>query len=80
MLTAIARDYLIIFIANVGVKRLFNITKDIYFYRRYYLKLATIRALVITIYINRFLLLKELDNIKATKEAEEIRLSKEPEN
>jgi predicted membrane protein len=77
VLIVIACDYLIIFTTNVGVKRLFNITKDICFYRRHYLKPATIRDLVITICINRFLLLKKLDNIKATKETEKIRLFKE---
>jgi hypothetical protein len=80
MLVIIARDYLIISAVSVGVKRLFNITKDIYFYRRHHLKPAIIRALVITMCINRFLLLKELDDIKATKEAEEVRLFKEPED
>jgi hypothetical protein len=77
VLVTIARDYLIILIASVGVKRLFNIARDIYFYRRHYLKPAIIRALIITICINRFLLLKELDNIKVTKEIKEIRLLKE---
>jgi hypothetical protein len=80
VLIAIARDYLIIPIASVGVKRLFNITRDIYSYRRHYLILAIIRALIITICTDRFLLLKELDNIKAIKEAEEIRLSEESED
>jgi hypothetical protein len=77
VLIVIARDYLIIFTASVGVKRLFNITKDIYSYRRHHLKSAIIRDLVITICTDRFLLLKELDNIKATEEAEEVRLFKE---
>jgi hypothetical protein len=77
VLAVIAYDYLIIFITNVGVKRLFNIARDIYFYRRHYLKSAIIRDLIITMCINRFLLLKELDNIKVTEEAEEVRLSKE---
>jgi hypothetical protein len=77
VLAAIARDYLIILTASVGVKRLFNMTRDIYFYRRHYFKPAIIRALVITMCIDRFLLLKELDNIKAIKEVKEVRLSKE---
>jgi hypothetical protein len=76
VLIIIARDYLIIPTVNIGVKRLFNITRDIYFYRRHYLKLAIIRDLVITMCINRFLLLEELDNIKAIKETEEARLPK----
>jgi hypothetical protein len=80
VLIVIARNYLVIFTANVGVKRLFNITKDIYFYRRHYLKLAIIRDLVITMCIDRFLLLKELDNIKITKEVKEIKLFKESED
>jgi hypothetical protein len=80
VLAAIARDYLIIPAASVGVKRLFNMARDIYFYRRYHLKPATIRDLVITICIDRFLLLKELNNIKVTKEAKEIRLSEESKN
>jgi hypothetical protein len=80
VLKAIARDYLIILTANVSVKRLFNMAKDIYFYRRYYLKSATIRDLVITMCINRFLLLEELNNIKATKETKEVTLLKESED
>jgi hypothetical protein len=77
VLIIIARDYLIILITNVGVKRLFNITRDIYFYYRYHLKPVIIRTLVIIICINRFLLLEELDNIKAIKEVKEVRLFKE---
>jgi hypothetical protein len=80
VLIIIARDYLIIPTASVGVKRLFNIVRDIYFYRRHYLKLAIIRDLIITICTDRFLLLEELDNIKAIKEAEEVRLFKELKN
>jgi hypothetical protein len=76
VLIVIVRDYLIIFTVNVGVKRLFNITRDIYFYRRHHLKLTIIRALVITICIDRFLFLKELDNIKVTEEAEKVKLFK----
>jgi hypothetical protein len=77
VLVAIARDYLIISAASVGVKRLFNMARDIYFYRRHYLKLKIIRALVITMCTDRFLLLKDLDNIKVIKEVKEVRLSKE---
>jgi hypothetical protein len=80
VLVAITYNYLAIPTASVGVKYLFNITRDICSYYRYYLKPATIRALVIIIYINRFLLLEELDNIKVTKEIEEVRLPKEPED
>jgi hypothetical protein len=80
VLVIIARDYLIILTANVGVKRLFNIAKDIYFYRRYYLKLTIIRVLVITMCINRFLLLEELDNIKVIKEIKKVKLPKEAED
>jgi hypothetical protein len=76
VLTVIARDYLIIFIINVGVKRLFNIAKDIYFYRRHHLKLTIIRDLIITMCIDRFLLLEELNNIKAIKEVKETKLPK----
>jgi hypothetical protein len=54
--------------------------RDIYFYRRHYLKPATIRALIILIYIDRFILLEDLQIIKATEEAEETGLSKESEN
>jgi hypothetical protein len=80
VLTVIARDYLVIFIVSVGVKRLFNIARNIYFYRRHHLKPAIIRDLVITMCTDRFLLLKELDNIKVIKEAEEVRLPKESED
>jgi hypothetical protein len=76
VLIVIARNYLIILTVSVGVKRLFNMARDIYFYRRYYLKLTIIRALVITMCTDRFLLLEELNNIKAIKETEEVRLSK----
>jgi hypothetical protein len=77
VLIVIARDYLVIFTVSVGVKRLFNIVRDICFYRRHYLKSAIIRDLIITICTDRFLLLEELDNIKVIKEAEEVRLPKE---
>jgi hypothetical protein len=77
VLIVIARDYLIILIVSVGVKRLFNITKDICFYRRHHLKPAIIRDLVITICTDRFLLLEELDNIKVIKKIKKVRLSKE---
>jgi hypothetical protein len=80
VLIIIARDYLIIPAASVGVKRLFNITRNIYFYRRHYLKPAIIRDLIIMICIDRFLLLKELDNIKVIKEVKEVRLLKELED
>jgi hypothetical protein len=80
VLVVIARDYLVILTVNVGVKRLFNMARDIYFYRRHYLKPAIIRALVITMCTDRFLLLKELDNIKVTEETEEIRLLKKLED
>jgi hypothetical protein len=77
VLVVIARDYLIIPTASVGVKRLFNIIRDICSYRRHYLKSAIIRDLVITMCTDRFLLLKELDNIKATEETKEVKLSEE---
>jgi hypothetical protein len=80
VLVAIARDYLVIFTASVGVKRLFNIARDIYFYYRHYLKPAIIRALVIIIYINCFLLQEKLNNIKVIKKAKEVKLSKESKN
>jgi hypothetical protein len=80
VLIIIARNYLIIPAASVGVRRLFNIIRDIYSYRRHYLKSAIIRDLIITICIDRFLLLKELDNIKVIKEIEEVRLPKELED
>jgi hypothetical protein len=80
VLVVIARDYLVILTVNVGVKRLFNMARDIYFYRRHYLKPAIIRALVITMCTDRFLLLEELDNIKVIKEAEEVRLPEELED
>ena len=54
--------------------------RDIYFYRRYYLKLIIIRALVILIYIDRYLLLEDLKAIKTTKTAEKRNLFEESEN
>jgi hypothetical protein len=80
VLAAIARDYLAIPAASVGVERLFNMARDICSYRRHHLKPATIRDLVITMCTDRFLLLEELDNIEATEEAEEARLPEEPED
>ena len=46
------RDYLAIPAARVGVKRLFNIDRDIYTYRRSNLKLTTIRYLIIIVIID----------------------------
>jgi hypothetical protein len=54
--------------------------RDICFYRRHHLKSATIRALVILMCTDRFMLLKDLQIIEATEEAEETGLPKEPED
>ena len=47
-----ARDYLAIPATKVGIKRLFNMGRDIYTYRRSNLKLTTIRYLIIIVIID----------------------------
>jgi hypothetical protein len=54
--------------------------RDIYSYRRYYLKLMTLRALVILLYTDRFLLLEDLQKIKAAENIEEELFPKELED
>ena len=60
----------------MGVERLFNMARDIYFYRRHYLKPDTIRVLIIIIYTDQYLLRKELRIIKAFNSVEEETLLK----
>lgn len=54
VLAAIARDYLAIPAAGVGVERLFNAARDICTYRRFRLRADTIRDLMMTMHVNRF--------------------------
>lgn len=53
-LAAIARDYLAIPAAGVGVERLFSTARDICTYRRYRLKPSSVKLLMMTISIYRF--------------------------
>jgi hypothetical protein len=50
--------------------------RDICFYRRHHFKPDTLRALMILMYIDRFLLLKDLEKIETTEEAKKARLPK----
>ena len=54
--------------------------RDICSYRRYHLKPVIIRALIILICTDRYLLLEDLKAIKATKAVEERNLPKELKN
>jgi len=76
-LAAIARDYLPIPTASVGVERLFNMARDICSYRRHNLKPDTIRALVISMCTDHYLLCENLQIIKASNDAEEEALPEE---
>lgn len=76
-LAAIARDYLPIPTASVGVERLFNMARDICSYRRHHLKPDTIRALVISMCTDHYLLRENLQIIKASNSAEEEASSEE---
>ena len=76
-LAAIARDYLAIPTASVGVERLFNMARDICSYRRHNLKPDTIRALVISMCTDHYLLCENLQIIKASNDAEEEALPEE---
>ena len=61
--------------ASVGVKRLFNIARDILFYRRHYLKPDIIRFLIILLYGGKADLSEEIrifEAAEAVKELEEI--------
>ena len=53
------------------MKRLFNIARDIYSYRRHNLKPDIIRALIISIYIDYYLLYENLQIIKTSNNIEE---------
>ena len=55
----------------MGIEQLFNIARDIYFYRCYYLKSNTIRVLIIIIYIDQYFLYEELYIIKASNSIKE---------
>ena len=79
-LAAITRDYLTIPAASVGVERLFNMSRDICSYRRYNLKPDIIRALIIFIYIDYYLLYENLQIIKVSNNIEEEALSKKINN
>lgn len=54
--------------------------RDICSYRRHHLKPATIRALIILMCTDRFLLLENLEAVEATEAAEEKNLPEEPED
>ena len=54
--------------------------RDICSYRRYHLKLMTLRVLVILLYTDRFLLLEDLQEIKAAENIEEELFPEEPED
>jgi hypothetical protein len=63
--------------ASVGVERLFNMARDICSYRRHNLKPDTIRALVISMCTDHYLLSENLQIIKASNSAEEEALPEE---
>ena len=65
ILTRIARDLLAISVSGVNIERLFNNSRDIYYYRRDRLRPETIRLLIIKLYITRFKLTKDLKTIKS---------------
>src|SRR5438045_1670568 len=62
------------------MERLFNIARDIYSYRRYNLKPDIIRALIISIYIDYYLLCENLQIIKASNNIKEEALLEEINN
>lgn len=53
-LISLARDILSILATGAGVERLFNSTRDIYYYRRGRLNTDTIQDLIIYLYTSRF--------------------------
>ena len=60
ILAIITRDYLLIPAASIGVERLFNMARDIYSYRRYNLKSDIIKALIIFMYTDYYILYENL--------------------
>ncbi|KAJ5812292.1 hypothetical protein N7474_008593 [Penicillium riverlandense] len=53
-IAALARDVLLFPTIGVGVERLFNTTRDIYYYRRGRMKSHTIEDLMMFLYTSRF--------------------------
>ena len=72
MLASLARDYLAIPAASVGVERLFNQARDICSYRRHNLKPDTIRALMMLMCSDRFHLRQEFEAVAAAENVEEV--------
>jgi hypothetical protein len=68
-----ARDYLAIPAAGVGVERLFNKARDICSYRRHHLKAGTIRLLIMLMCIDQFNLQEDYRSADPIEDLEEDR-------
>jgi hypothetical protein len=79
ILATIARDYLAIPAASVGVERLFNQARDICSYRRHNLKPETVRALMMLTCIDRFHAREEYQQVKAVQDMEFVHIDDEDE-
>ncbi|KAJ5260370.1 hypothetical protein N7505_009751 [Penicillium chrysogenum] len=80
-IASLTRDILTILATSVGVERLFNTTRDIYYYRRGRIKSKTIEELILFLYSLRFDLelyeVKELKRFFSLNEIEALREEKD---
>ena len=70
-----ARDFLTIAIDGIGVKRLFNTSRDVYYYRRSRLHPDTIKAIILQIYTDRFTINEEYKDIIEEMNLEDIQFT-----
>ena len=70
-----ARDFLTIAIDGIGVKRLFNTSRDVYYYRRSRLHPDTIEAIMLQIYTDQFIINKEYKDIIEEMNPEDIQFT-----
>ncbi|KAJ5260443.1 hypothetical protein N7505_009824 [Penicillium chrysogenum] len=80
-IASLTRDILTILATSVGVERLFNTTRDIYYYRRGRIKSETIKELILFLYSLRFDLklykVKELKRFFSLNKIEVLREEKD---
>ncbi|CRL31200.1 HAT dimerisation [Penicillium camemberti] len=80
-IASLTRDILTILVTSIGIERLFNTTRDIYYYHRGRIKTETIKELMLFLYILRFNLklhkAKELKRFFSLNKIEALREEKD---